>query len=333
VRRLRLAAVLAGVGAFVTCLPSRAVMPPEPVHEEAVADERSAAALAVLSAAAAAARAQVWTGTEEVVSLVSGSAVRSVVTVEHGPGRHSASDAMDSRLFSLLASHYDLQLGAVGLCAGRKARLIEARRTTDGSVAGRFWVDTRSGLLLRREVLDARGDLLRRSSLVAVQPGTSSSPAALATAALTSTSPSSERLDEAALQRFERDGWPVLRALPGNLDLYEARWLTDGVLQLAYSDGLSTLSLFVQRGGMPPIQAGVVRRVGGGTVWQSPGEPERVVWAANGLTWTLVSDVDPELVDRVLVALPHTQGHVAQDGMAPRVWRGMSRVGAWLNPF
>jgi sigma-E factor negative regulatory protein RseB len=305
-------------------------VPPEPVHEEAVVDERSAAALAVLSAAAAAAQARVWTGTEEVVSLVSGSAVRSVVTVEHGPGRRSASDTLDARLFSLLANHYHLRLGAVGLCDGRKARLVEARRTTDGSVAGRFWIDTASGLLLRREVLDTRGELLRRNELVAIQPGTSSSAVQVA---LGATSPTSERLDEAALQRFEHDGWPVVRALPGALDLYDARWLTDGVLQLAYSDGLTTLSLFVQRGGMPPVQAGVVRRVGGGKVWQSPGEPERVVWSADGLTWTLVADVAPALVDEVLEALPHTQGHVAQDGVAPRVWRGMSRVGAWLNPF
>ena len=330
-RRLRLAAILTGLGALMTCSPVRAVMPPEPVHEESVADDRSAAALALLTAAAAAAQAQVWTGTEQVVSMVSGSAVRSVVTVEHGPGRHSASDTLDARLFSLLASHYDLRLGGVGLCDGHKARLVEARRTADGSVAGRFWVDTTSGLLVRREVLDPRGDLLRRSDLVAVQPGTSGS-SALATA-LGSTSPGSERLDEAALLRFEAEGWPVARALPGNLELYDARWLTDGVLQLAYSDGLSTLSLFLQRGGMPPNQAGVVRRVGGGTVWQSPGEPERVVWAADGLTWTLVADVAPALVDEVLGVLPHTQGHVAQDGVAPRVWRGMSRVGAWLNPF
>jgi sigma-E factor negative regulatory protein RseB len=140
-------------------------------------------------------------------------------------------------------------------------------------------------------------------------------------------------LDEAELARFEADGWPVLRGLPGGLELYDARWLTDGVLQLAFSDGLSTLSLFVQQGEMPTTAAGVVRQVGGGTVWQSDGEPERVVWAAGGRTWTLVSDLEPALVDQVLLALPHQGGQLAQDGLGPRVWRGMSRVGSWLNPF
>ena len=329
-RRLRLAAVLTGLGALVTCTPARALLPPEPVHEEAVEDDRSAAALAVLTAAASAAQATSWTGTEQVLSMVSGSPVHSVVTVAHGPGHHSASDSLDARLFSLMATHYDLRLGAVGVCDGHKARVVEARRPSDGTVAGRFWVDTRSGLLLRREVLDAHGALMRRSDLVDVRYGEG---LAALTSTLSATSPRSERLDDAELAQFEDQGWPVVRALPGNLDLYDARWLTDGVLQLAYSDGLSTLSLFVQRGAMPNNQAGVVRRVGGGTVWQSPGEPERVVWSAQGMTWTLVSDVAPAVMDDVLTALPHTPDQVAQDGLAPRVWRGMSRVGAWLNPF
>ena len=84
---------------------------------------------------------------------------------------------------------------------------------------------------------------------------------------------------------------------------------------------------------MPPRTAGVLRTVGGGRVWQAAGEPERVVWAADGLTWTLVSDAAPSLVEQVLLVLPHSDVRVSEDGVAPRVWRGMSRVGSWLNPF
>jgi sigma-E factor negative regulatory protein RseB len=303
-------------------------MAPEPA-EEMPSVERSAPALAVLEAAATAAQAQAWTGTERVLSLVSGAPGVTVATVEHGPGRHSATDSLDARLFSLLANHYELRLAGVGICDGRKARLVEARRMDAGrSLAGRFWVDTRSGLLLRREVLDANGELMRRSDLVAMRLG-----GVGATSVATPVAPQGERLDEAALARFASQGWPVVRALPGKLELYDARWLTDGVLQMAYSDGLSTLSLFVQRGNLPPTRSGVVRRVGGGTVWQAPGEPERVVWSGDGLTWTLVADIAPALVDEVVGVLPHTQTAVSEDGLAPRVWRGMSRVGAWLNPF
>ena len=68
-------------------------------------------------------------------------------------------------------------------------------------------------------------------------------------------------------------------------------------------------------------------------MWEAPGEPERAVWAAEGRTWTLVSDADPVVVDEVIAMLPHAPRQVSADGLAPRVWRGMSRVGAWMNPF
>jgi sigma-E factor negative regulatory protein RseB len=184
--------------------------------------------------------------------------------------------------------------------------------------------------VLRREVLDASGALLRRTELLGVRLGAATR---TATTGLTVAAPLGERLDAPALAALEAAGWPVARSLPGELDLYDARRLPGEVLQLAYSDGLSTLSLFVQQGAMPPVQSGLVRRVGGARVWQSPGEPERVVWAAGGRTWTLVSDASPALVEQVLLALPHSGGGTTEDGVAPRVWRGLSRVGSWLNPF
>lgn len=330
-RGLRLAVALTGVGAVFTCGSVRALVAPEPATEETTVAERSAPALALLQAAARAAQAQNWTGTERVLSMVSGAPVVTVTTARHGPGQHSAIDALDARLFSLLATHYELRITGRGVCEGRKAQVVEARRTSGHArVAGRFWVDVRSGLLLRREVLDASGALLRRSDLIEIRAGTQDT---TVTNTVVPSAPQGERLDAATLSLFESEGWPVPRVLPGNLDLYDARWLKDGVLQLAYSDGLSTLSLFVQRGELPPTTSGVVRRVGEGMVWEAAGEPERVVWAADGLTWTLVADVAPTLVDEVLLSLPHTGHRVSEDGLVPRVWRGMARVGAWLNPF
>jgi sigma-E factor negative regulatory protein RseB len=330
VRGLRIAAALTGLGALFTCSSVRAYVLPDPASDEPVA-ERSAPALALLHASASAAQEQTWTGTERVLSLVSGSPVVTVTSVQHGPGQPTATDALDARLFSLLATHYELRITGRKACGDRTAQVVEARRPgRDGHVAGRFWVDADSGLMLRREVLDDAGALLRRTDLLGIRVG---SRGGTVTTALTPAAPAGERLDAAALSAFEADGWPVVRVLPGDLDLYDARWLSDGVLQLAYSDGLSTLSLFLQRGELPPTTTGVVRRVGGGTVWESSGEPERAIWAADGLTWTLVADVAPSLVDEVILALPHASHHVSEDGLAPRVWRGMARVGAWLNPF
>ncbi|MDP9181479.1 MAG: hypothetical protein M3P04_01720 [Actinomycetota bacterium] len=330
-RSLRIIVALTGLGVLVICGSAGALLPPDPATEEVPVAELSAPALAVLEAAATTAQARSWTATERVLSLVSGAPVVSVTTVQHGPGQRSATDTLDARLFSLLVTHYDLRITGPGRCEGRLANVVEARRPgPDRSVAARFWIDSATGLLVRREVLDAAGALMRRSDLINIHVAGASS--SLVTG-LTSVTPQGQRLDAAALDELEADGWPVLRELPGSLQLYDARWLSDGVMQLAYSDGLSTLSLFVQRGEMPPTTSGVVRRLGGGTVWESAGEPERVVWAANGFTWTLLADVAPHLVDEVILVLPHTARAVSEDGVAPRVWRGMARVGAWMNPF
>ena len=330
-RGLRIAVALTGLGALVCAGQARALLPPEPRTEDTPVVSRSAGALALLERAAQLAHARSWRATERVLSMASGSPVVTVAAVQHGVDGHGAVDALDPRLFSLLASHYDLRLGGQGVCDGHRAQVVEVRRpSNDAALAGRFWVDVRSGLVLRREVLADDGSLLRRTDLLDVHLAT---PAATLSTGLTATAPLGERLDEVELAEVEATGLPVLRTLPGRLDLYDARRLPGDVLQLAYSDGMSTLSLFVQQGAMPSRATGVVRSVGGGQVWQAPGEPERVVWAADGRTWTLVSDAAPSLVDQVLLVLPHTSRSVREDGVAPRVWRGMSRVGSWLNPF
>jgi len=121
-----------------------------------------------------------------------------------------------------------------------------------------------------------------------------------------------------------------------SFDLFEARLHDTGatpVLQLSYSDGLSTLSLFVQRGWLDGDPAGTARSLDGGTVWVEQGAPERVVWSGGEFTWTLVSDAASETVTEAVTALPHQLSVVDDDGVPERVWRGMARVGGWLNPF
>jgi sigma-E factor negative regulatory protein RseB len=316
----------------MTCAPARALVSPEPAAEELPVAQRSAGGLQLLEDAAEAAQARTWTGTERVLSMLSGVPLVSSVTTTHGPGSHSATDALDARLFSLLAQHYELRVVGTRLCQGRVSRLVEAWRPGAGAVAARFWLDRATGLLLRRDVLDRTGALLRRNELLSVRTNTP----VLTTAtppATTAAAPRGERLDEVALSDLELQGWPVIRTLPDHLDLYEARWLSDGVLHLSYSDGLSTLSLFVQNGERRPSAQAATRKVAGGDVWEAPGEPERAMWAADGRTWTLVSDAEPAVVEDVLAALPHTLRDPSGDGVPARVWRGMSRVGSWLNPF
>ncbi len=348
---LRLLVVCAGTGVLLTGLPSAAFTLPDVDSEASQVLSPSVPAMALLEGAVRSARTRTWSGTQHVVSVRDGQPSFAVLAVRHTPGSGSAvrlmfseqealaPDALDTRLLGLLAGHYDLRVAGRSLCAGRPAVLVEARRPGQvgvGSVAGRFWLDADTGLVLRREVHDSRGSVIRSSAFVDLQVDGPVVASAVSAAALEPLHPTGQRLSDDALQAMEAQGWPVVHQLPSGLELFESRLHErEGVdvLQLSYSDGLSTLSLFVQEGELAKDPEGTPQSMGGGTVWVGKGFPERVVWSGDGRTWTLVSDAPAQVVSDALLVLPHRQARVVDDGVGSRVWRGMSRVGSWLNPF
>jgi sigma-E factor negative regulatory protein RseB len=282
-----------------------------------------------------------------VTTYIDGVPSLSTAYLEHVPGQGTAvrvvpstdvpvaADVFDADLLSLLDTNFHLAVTRVEPCRGRPAHLIQVTRPGQhggAAVAARFWVDTATGLVLRRDVLDGDGRVLRSNELVDLA---FARPSATLQAGRQLT-PSGRHLDEVGLADLTSQGWQVPQWLPGGLTLYDARVMERSggpVVQLAYSDGLSTLSLFQQRGVVRTTSGGLVRRVGKGTVWQSFDTPLRVVWSTRGRTWTVVSDAPAQVVDEAVRALPHEAPTSSQDGIGPRVWRGMSRVGEWLNPF
>jgi sigma-E factor negative regulatory protein RseB len=307
------------------------------------------AALDLLESAARAARTRTYSGTQYVSTWRPGSASSHVADIRHTPAGGSvvsvhptagsvASDTtvtmstdLDVRLLSLLADHYALTIAGDDTCTGRATRVVEARRpdvSGDGAVAGRFWVDTETALVLRREVFDRAGRLVRSSAFASLTV----SPVVTDVA-----SPAPDRLDEAALERRRRDGWRVPSTLPGGLELFDARVRThDGqdVLHLSYSDGLSTLSLFAQPGrlGSKPMAGFAEQKVGRSSIWvRSSASPQRVVWGGGGRVFTLLTDAPPESVRDVVQALPHDRA--PKKGVLARIGRGLSRLLSWINPF
>jgi sigma-E factor negative regulatory protein RseB len=231
-------------------------------------------------------------------------------------------------LLGLLGRSYRLQLDQDGLVAGRPARQVVARRA-DGSVAARFWVDAATGLLLRRDVIAADGLLVRRSEFVQI----ALTAAPLGHLPVMLPPPSGRPLSDSALDRWSGDGWPCPRVLAG-LSLFDARSETGAsgpVLHLTYSDGLSTVSVFVQPGRLDPSGlAGSAATVGGEPVWVRPGMPDEVLWSSGGHVITVVADAPADVVDAVVSSLPH----LADDpGGWARVERGFARMVSWLNPF
>lgn len=341
--RLRLVALLAGLGALLVCAPALSRPVPDAPLEESPAARDARPGLPLLVAAARAARTQAWRGTQRVIAA---GVPETHLDVRHVPGHGSevrgpagtpvvAADVLDESLLSLLANNYQVRVAGSGRCAGRVAVLVEAVRpgvVGPGSVAARFWVDRASALLLRRDVHDLDGSLLRSAEMTWLDVRQDTVPVAQERAGAV-LRPRGERLTPEALHLLAEQGWPVPRSLPRGFELYDARLLDGEVLQLAYSDGLSTTSVFAQRGAVPPVSSGLVRQVDGAAVWQPAGEPGRLVWSADGLAFTLVSDASADARDAAVAALPHVQEQVTEEGLAPRVWRGLDRVGSWLNPF
>jgi hypothetical protein len=140
----------------------------------------------------------------------------------------------------------------------------------------------------------------------------------------------------AAVRELRADGWRVPEGLPGGFRLFDARLSApeepEHVLHLAYSDGLSTTSLFAQRGALGSAPPDGFRRedVGGRPVWVRSDLPERVVWSGRGRVWTLVSDAPRDVVRDAVATLPRDRAE--RDGLLSRLGRGLGRLASALDP-
>ena len=337
-RRLLAAAVGAALG--LAALPALADVDPGRAATSTTSGE--ARAMALLERAAEAGRRLTYSGTQYVASWRGGSTDSAVLELYHDPARGSvlqdgsheeldaaaATAVLDPRMLVRLGASYALDVVGPGRCAGREAVVVEARRAA-GKVAGRFWVDRETGMLLRREVFDEAGRRVRSSAFVdlSVSKQASGTPRVSVAARTGSERPAPEAVD-----RLRSAGWHVPERLPAGFRLFETR-RSGRVLHLAYTDGLSTLSLFAQRGrlGTGPMEGFTRETVVGRPVWVRRAAPERVVWGGGGRVWTLVSDAPEDAVDAVVSTLPRDPA--TDPGLRARLSRGLSRLGTMLNPF
>lgn len=344
--RLRLLLAVAGAGTLLAGLPAQGAVrtQPEPSPSGAAAGE--VRALQLLSSASRAARTRVYAGTQYVSTWREDTATSSVAEINHTvaeglvvrvlptaggevDGTVTPATDLDPRLLRLLARHYVLAVAGRNTWVGRDVHVVEARHPGSGIVSGRFWVDVDSSLVVRRELFDGVGRLVRSSAFATLTVG----PAGLA---VVSTGLASEQLGTAALDALRRDGWQVPVSLAGDLELFDARMRThDGqrVLHLSYSDGLSALSLFVQRGrlGAAKVPGFTRQKLGRSAIWVRPSSPQRVVWGGGGRVFTMLSDAPPDATRAAVTVLPHDKA--PRTGMLARLGRGLARLGSWLNPF
>ena len=234
-------------------------------------------------------------------------------------------------LVALLAEHYAAVFRGTGSAAGRAALIVELHRA-DGSVAARFWLDKQTMVPLRREVYDTSAELVSEDAFVQVQFGALTPPPAVTatTQAAAGSGWAAVTVPGQLVTELDRQGWQLPAVLPSGLPLYAAaRSQTDGgkVVQLSYSDGLSVVSLFVQRGSLAPKPAGWQQvSLRGHQVYVAG---DSIVWAGSGFVYTMLADAPPRVVTQVVAALPQN----AAPGVVGRIGRGLDRLAAAINPF
>ena len=232
----------------------------------------------------------------------------------------------------LLAANYHVVTGGTGSAGSRSAQIVEARRD-DGTVAARFWLDRATKIPLRRELYDRHSRVINEDAFIDLDVGRSAQTDALGDRAAADSRPWSDELTAADLTRLRAEGWRLPARLPGGLTLFDARQTATAsgpVLQLGYSDGLSGVSLFIQRGGLPRTLTGYEKvQMAGRTVYARKSVQQLLTWAGRGYVYTVIADASAATVDDVVAALPHESA----PGFWRRLSRGFARLASWADPF
>lgn len=245
----------------------------------------------------------------------------------------SALESLDERLLAVLEETYQVVDAGRERLDGRPAHLVEALRA-DSTVAGRFWVDDETHLLLGHVVYDRSGDEAFSSHLTDLDLGDGAWPdEALGD------SPWGDALDDGERQELREAGWVLPEHLTWDLRLVDTRskrYEGERVVHAVYSDGLSQVSVFVQRGKLGTEHPSTLGNgytgtgTGGGgvttghdTIFGGDAGQYQSVWQANGFVYTVLADAPADLASSAVAALPGPE----DSGFWARVLRGLSRLG------
>ena len=190
--------------------------------------------------------------------------------------------------------------------AGRPTDMVEVRLGSPGGrLRERLYFDQTTELVLRRELLDARGKPYRSVAFATISAARGSTPAA---------SPHPARSQEPVPARRLDDSYAAPKRLGAGYQLMGTYAKGQGVIQLFYSDGLHGLSVFEQRGRLTSMAA--LGRPGSGKEVEIAGHSVRAysasvgdaaVWEGDGVVFTAVSDAPWADLAAAIGDLPHAE--------------------------
>lgn len=246
----------------------------------------------------------------------------------YAPGGGTAVQA-GARRFALavLADNYSIRSRGPAIVAGHVATIVDVQDTSvagGGRTVARLWIDRQHGIVLRQEGFDRSGEMARMSAfldlsyspvLAPLQPSrTRLAAVSGGAAALTTPADGTRTWSVGLCGAIRRQGYPCPSRLPGGLHLVDVRWSQPTspapAVHLTYTDGLSGVSVFVQRGRLAENALsggrGWARRTwGSASVAVAQSAPTRLVWQGDSHVYTVVAQGPASDLRDVVEALPH----------------------------
>jgi sigma-E factor negative regulatory protein RseB len=210
-----------------------------------------------------------------------------------------------------IAEHYTVSAPEAARVAGRSADLVSVAPRDAHRLGYRFWIDRETKLLLRYEVLGRRGKVLEAVGFIELETGITAprelfEPPAGSEANVTRVQPAGETAVVPVTPSWLPPGF--------HLQATETQQPAgDGppVTALRYSDGLSSITVFVEPAGADarPVSRQVGPTVMVGGVLDS-GEPGRFLV-------TLVGEVPPQTAVKIVGSTRHERGRPVVDRSRP----------------
>lgn len=175
---------------------------------------------------------------------------RVAVVEERDPAQASLRPVIEPRA----ELSYELREQGIEHIAGREAQMLLLSPRDGYRFAQRLWIDTRSGLVLRADVLGPRQQVLESSAFSQVDIGIKPRPKSVLQPMKQLDAYRQVRPAPAATQ-LQQEGWQLSAPPPGfrpasctrrALDVLDGGADATSVLQAVFSDGLTYVSLFIE---------------------------------------------------------------------------------------
>jgi sigma-E factor negative regulatory protein RseB len=175
---------------------------------------------------------------------------RVAVVEERDPRQASLRPVIEPRA----EEQYELREQGSDHVAGREAQILLLSPRDENRFAQRLWIDSRTGLMLRGDVLGPRQQVLESSAFTQVEIGVKPRPQSVLQPMKQRDGYRQVRPAQVATQ-LESEGWVLRSVVPGfqlssstrrTLDASEGAAEPAPVLQAVFSDGLTHVSMFIE---------------------------------------------------------------------------------------